>query len=292
MIKLGLILSTCLFALNSCGTSSSEHLKDVPKKSHFDTEIENYVNTINYTDISDISNSHNDSLISLKTIQLIELLFQSDKDSVSNTLNTFFNGIKQNDKALAIADSVTYLYLNDPNSPVRNDELYIKVLESILATNPSNEAIKVRAEETLRLLNLNRPGMKASNFQFITRSGKTRTIEELAHKMTLLIFYDPECSHCSDILKSLANNALINSKIKDGTLEVLAIYAEGNIEIWEDTKDRMPNNWEIGYDLTGILDNDLYDLPAMPTLFLLNHEKKVILKDPSLNILFSFFSTK
>lgn len=52
----------------------------------------------------------------------------------------------------------------------------------------------------------------------------------------------------------------------------------------------MPANWLVGYDLTGILDAETYDLPAMPTPYLLDGDKRVILKDPQLNRLIDYIS--
>lgn len=284
-MKLAIILSTCFFTLISCGVSSSEHSKSVPKNSLYDAELVNYVNEIDYSEPSLV---HNDSALSLKTIQLIELLFQSDTTSIDKSLNIFFNGIKRDEQALNIVDSVFYLYLNDPNSPVRNDELYIKVLENLLASNPINEAVKLRADDSLKRLNVNRPGRMASNFKYINRLGIVKNLYEPTSKLTLLVFYDPECSHCGEILKSLSTEEIINTEIRNNQLDVVAIYAEGKRKIWEETKGNMPQNWEVGYDLAGVLDHDLYDLPAMPTIFLLDQEKKVILKDPSLQVLYSF----
>ena len=45
-------------------------------------------------------------------------------------------------------------------------------------------------------------------------------------------------------------------------------------------RDVIPSGWINGYDkeLT-VLDRELYDLKAMPTLYLLDKDKKVLLKD-------------
>lgn len=43
----------------------------------------------------------------------------------------------------------------------------------------------------------------------------------------------------------------------------------------------MPQNWILGTDNNFIKDNAIYDLKAMPSIYLLDHNKKVILKDSS-----------
>ncbi len=62
---------------------------------------------------------------------------------------------------------------------------------------------------------------------------------------------------------------------------MLAIYVEGQRDIWERTKRDLPANWIVGYDLTGILEAELYDLTAMPIPYLLDSTLCVLLKDPT-----------
>ncbi|MDE5871297.1 MAG: DUF5106 domain-containing protein, partial [Muribaculaceae bacterium] len=89
----------------------------------------------------------------------------------------------------------------------------------------------------------------------------------------------PECPHCPAILQKIARDPKVNAAINANALKVLAIYAEGKRDVWEKTKSEMPSKWTVGYDLSDILDNDLYDLPAMPIVYLLDGEKRVIIKD-------------
>ncbi|MDE6802550.1 MAG: DUF5106 domain-containing protein, partial [Muribaculaceae bacterium] len=68
--------------------------------------------------------------------------------------------------------------------------------------------------------------------------------------------------------------------IKSDELMIFAVYAEGNRSVWERTKADMPDNWIVGYDMSGVLDNELYSLPAMPVIYLLDSDRRVLLKDP------------
>lgn len=85
-------------------------------------------------------------------------------------------------------------------------------------------------------------------------------------KEIMIIFYDPECTHCADILDMIAGSQRVVESINEGELAVLAVYAEGKKDVWEKTKRDLPENWIVGYDMTGILENEMYDLPAMPTI--------------------------
>lgn len=120
----------------------------------------------------------------------------------------------------------------------------------------------------------------ANDFLYYDLDYRKRSLHKTEADKLLLIFYDPECTYCSDVINILSSYVRINEAIHEGRLKVLAIYAEGKRDVWEDTKYDLPSNWDGGYDLTGIHDNELYDLPAMPTIYLLDSSKHVLLKDP------------
>ena len=180
------------------------------------------------------------------------------------------------------ADSIAYLYWGSPASPYRDEARYISFLDSLLASDSLPEALRERADYRRHIAMLNRPGTMAADFRYLERDGRESRLHDLQSPLTLLIFYDPECPHCNDILRALAASKAINTAIAEKELVVLAIYAEGKREVWDKTCRRMPANWLVGYDLTGILDDEIYDLPAMPTPYLLDSDKRVILKDPTI----------
>ena len=65
-----------------------------------------------------------------------------------------------------------------------------------------------------------------------------------------------------------------------GLLTVLAIDTESDGDVWERTKRDMPHRWIVGHDDNNVItESALYDLPAMPVLYLLDADKTVILKD-------------
>lgn len=180
------------------------------------------------------------------------------------------------------AESIAYSYWGSPASPYRNESRYIAFLDSLLATDSLPEALRERAKHRRHVAMLNRPGTTAADFSFIERNGREYRLHELNSPLILLIFYDPECPHCSDILRHIASSERINRAIAEKELTVIAIYAEGKRDVWDNSLNDMPENWLVGYDLTGILDEEIYNLPAMPTPYLLDSDKRVILKDPDI----------
>lgn len=179
------------------------------------------------------------------------------------------------------ADSLAYNYWGSPASPYRDESRYISFLDSLLTIESLPDALRERCECRRRIAMLNRPGSIAGDFEFLERGGYESRLHDLKCPLTLLFFYDPECPHCNDIQRLLASSTAINRAIAEDKLIVIAIYAEGKREIWDKTRNDMPDNWLVGYDITGILDQEIYDLPAMPTPYLLDSDKRVILKDPT-----------
>lgn len=188
------------------------------------------------------------------------------------------------------ADSIAWMTWGNPASPRRDETQYIKFLESLLAIDSLPDALHERATHRLHVAMLNRPGSIAADFRYLERNGEKSRLHSIKSPFTLLIFYDPECPHCADILTTIASSETINRAIADKSLTLLAVYAEGKRDVWRKTRNDMPHNWLVGYDLTGILDEGLYDLPAMPIPYLLDSDKRVILKDPQIRTLIGIIS--
>ena len=236
-------------------------------------------------DYSDTAALHSEAFMKQTMTDIVKMMSVSDSASTARGLRIFFSGLDGDSIAISEASRLAQLYLGNPASPVRDDDLYIRFLKSLLASEGIPESIRIQNEERMRKASLNRQGTIATDFSYIDRNGTRGTLHRFDAPQTLLIFYDPECTHCSDILSELAEDPGINGAIAQGQLSVLAIYAEGKRDVWEKTKAGMPADWNVGYDLTGILDEDLYDLPAMPTLYLLDEAHRVLLKDPEPTLL-------
>ena len=68
--------------------------------------------------------------------------------------------------------------------------------------------------------------------------------------------------------------------IKDGALAVLNIYIDEDLQAWRDYMEIYPQTWYNGFDPYLAIRNDmLYNVRAIPSLYLLDSDKIVILKD-------------
>ena len=99
-------------------------------------------------------------------------------------------------------------------------------------------------------------------------------------EFTLLFFYNPECEACKEMKATLKHSAPIHHALKTGKLALLAIYTDKDQTVWRRHLPENPPAWINGSDIDEYLyKNKLYDLRAIPTLYLLDREKRVLLKD-------------
>ena len=170
--------------------------------------------------------------------------------------------------------------LHDPNSPYRSDELYIAVLEAQLASPYYDKYEKMAPEYDLRVVSQNRIGQSANDFDYTDRTGCTRNMYSLKNDFIIVYINNPGCAMCRDITEALKQSQIISDLQRQGRLRVLAIYPDENLDEWHKHLSDMPSEWINGYDRGCHIEREnLYNVSAIPALYLLNKEKKVIVKD-------------
>lgn len=171
-------------------------------------------------------------------------------------------------------------YLYDPNSPMRNEELYIPVLQSVINCSMIDEVNKIRPSHQLELAMKNRVGEPATNFTFTLANGKKGTLYDVKSDYMLLYFYNPDCHACKEVTEQLAASGVLKEWEKNKKIKVLAVYPDEDLEAWTAHISSMPSGWINSYDETvGLKNDEVYDLKAIPTLYLLDKNKNVLLKD-------------
>lgn len=171
-------------------------------------------------------------------------------------------------------------YLYDPNSPLRNEEFYIPVLEAMIASPVLSETEKIRPKALLALARKNRPGTPARDFTYTLASGAQGTLYGVQAPYTLLFINNPGCHACAETLAQIKESALLQRLQEQGKLKVLSLYPDEELEEWRRHLEEFPRHWINGYDKSGVMrEKQLYDLKAIPTLYLLDSKKTVLLKD-------------
>lgn len=186
-------------------------------------------------------------------------------------------------------------YFYDPNSPFRNEEFYIPVLQELTRSPLLTEERKSVLLFQLDMVLKNRVGQKATNFIYTLPSGQSYGLYDLKSEYTLLLFSNPGCNTCGEVIERLNQSEELNGALSLNSpgrtmLTILTIYPDSDLEEWLTYLDKMPANWIHGYDEgLKITQERLYDIKAIPTIYLLDKDKKVILKDTSIEALENFF---
>lgn len=181
---------------------------------------------------------------------------------------------------------MTRRYLYDPNSPLRCEDFFLPMAEKLLHSKLISDDDRMQYEYEVRMCRMNAVGTQATDFVFIDTKGRRQTLYGVSAEFTLLVFGNPDCHACKELVEMMAEDPVANELVKSGRLKVVDIYIDQEIDIWKERMHTYPKAWINGYDPTFQIRNDhLYNVRAVPSMYLLDADKKVLLKDASEPIL-------
>ena len=228
----------------------------------------------------DTIQSHNRMFMEQNFSNFISLFPYAEEEARQRAVGKLLQQAEADSAGYVLLRDIAEKYLYEPNSPMLSEEFYILFLERLVKSPILGEYGQQRAYRQLDAARKNRPGMTAADFAYTTREGNKTTLHKTDSQGDLLLmFYDPDCEHCKEVMGDLQANKAFCDVVASGNIKVLAIYSDDNEELWKQTASSLPANWTVGYDGGMLQEKGSYVLRAMPTLYLLDHNKKVILKD-------------
>ena len=250
--------------------------------------VKHYWDNFDFTDTAYI---HLPSITEQAMADYIEILPHADKDTAYASIKSTLIKAEADNKMHSYFLDIYNKYLYDPNSPLRNEEFYIPVLNYTIESGKTNETDKERADFKLKMLLKNRIGDKATDFTYTLASGKTGRLYDIKSEYTIVLFYNPDCHACAELIEAIKASNVINEGLQNKTLSILSFYPDADLEIWKKHLNDIPSLWINGYDKNQIVQNKkVYDLKAIPTLYLLDANKQVILKDVDFYVLQKWLS--
>lgn len=212
--------------------------------------------------------------------------------TVSSSLKRMVKQAATNQQMLLYFTELYEKYLSEPASPFRNEEWLIPVLEVVTRSSVLEEADKIRPAYLLEQLLKNRVGEQATDFTYTSIDGQHGSLYHTEAPRLVLFFYDPDCHTCQETVEDMAASAFLREQIEAGKLKVLAVYPGEEAEVWQSYREKIPVSWINACDRSGKLINDeLYDFKLFPVLYLLDREKKVLLKDATFEQMESFLQS-
>ena len=229
-----------------------------------------YANWIGVLDLVDLKTSEK----AIKNLYDKALVCEK-KDGASNVFETFEE----------LADK----YMYNVNSPMRNEEYYLHYASRLATYEGFSQEEKSKYAHKAEGCALNRLGQKAADFRFADKRGKIHTLHGIEAPYTLLFFSNPGCEACLNIINMLKEEPKVSEMISAGTLAVLNIYIDEDLQGWRDYMPIYPDNWYNGFDPDLVIRGEgLYNVRAIPSLYLLDDQKRVILKDAPENKMMSY----
>jgi len=176
-----------------------------------------------------------------------------------------------------------------PNSPYRNDDFFRVVLENMVASPVPDTVEKQRPVHLLQMINKNRVGEQAGDIRFVSAvrnfpytdaPARPQTLYGLKSDYLLLFFINLGCTACRKAADEILASELLTEMAKKKKLAILTIYPDKDLEGWQKYLPTLPPDWIHGYDPEGAIRNgNTYDLRAIPSLYLLDSSKRVLVRD-------------
>ena len=199
-------------------------------------------------------------------------LAQQEPTQQAKQIGDFLANAEQHNataRFLMLADK----YLYDPNSPYRNDEQYLLFLQYAAEQQLQEYVNNPRYQKHYTLVQKNRVGHKAMDFAYTTQTGNKGRLYDLQGPYILLFFHDPDCEECQYVKQQLESQ---QKAFAQKGVQVVAVYIDDKVAQWQ--KVEYPSTWLSVY-APEIDKQDLYDIKALPTLYLLDAQKQVVVKD-------------
>ncbi len=142
----------------------------------------------------------------------------------------------------------------------------------------ADSATLVRIRENVLFLENNLIGQHARDIRMETIDGEPFSLYQHSHRYTVLLFYEPNCSHCNTFVPKLYNEAYL--PFRDKGLEVVACYTMDKREEWEKfVEEKQVRDWVNVWDERHLSRfKIIYDTRTTPAVYLLDSDKKIIAK--------------
>lgn len=171
-------------------------------------------------------------------------------------------------------------YLYDPNSPLRNEDYWLPFVCGLAESECTRPDMRNAYRFEANMCAMNRFGSVAPDFSFKTLQGRKYTLHSIKADYTMLFFSNPGCTSCKQIIDDVRSRSYIDFFIATGRLAIVNVYIDEELDKWREYAPIYPSNWLNGYDWRFTIRSDeQYNVRAIPSLYLLDSGKHVLMKD-------------
>lgn len=299
------LILTLLLLLSGCtSTEASKDKNDIPSEPGIkwfrdmqkefekrNNEFKSYWNDFPFNDALLVTSKQTEEKFATFLFGLYKIgafghrFVDSDNAFIQEHINILMEKVTAggvNDRFIALAEK----YLYEPNSPYYNDEVYLYFLKYEAKFHFRNVSQSARFKRHYNMIQKNMKGEPATNFSYETQTGQKGSLYEIDAKYLVLFFNDPSCSECKKVKDELLQQ---QSALDSLGIKVFAVYIDDKPEEWRVAN--YPAEWLNGY--APVIDSDdLYNIRALPCLYLLDNKKQVIFKDSQVDIIVNYINSK
>ncbi len=201
-------------------------------------------------------------------------------DSVIPAVYQFIEDVRPNKRIFQFATS-WFLNASINSNIMGMDALFVDLARTYYLSGQafwaSEESMK-KIRENVMFAEHNLIGMTAPDLTLENIDGEFVNLHKIKSKITIVLIFEPDCSHCKVFVPRLHKE--VYQQYKDKGLKVYAIYSMDKKEEW--TEFLTKNNL---YDWINVWDENhisqfkiLYDGRKTPVVYILDENKKIIAK--------------
>lgn len=184
---------------------------------------------------------------------------------------------------------VSHLLNNSLNSKIMGmDALFVDIAKDYYLSGKATWADSTtlaKIRENVIFLENNLIGKNARDFQMETFGGDPFRLYQQNARFTILVFYEPDCSHCREYVPALYKDIYL--PYRDKGVDVVAVYTMEDKKVWGDfiAKHQIVD-WHNVWDEHHITRfKIIYDTRTTPAVYLLDKDKKIIAKKFTIDFL-------
>ncbi len=217
-----------------------------------------------------------------KVKEFCQFIAQCNRPDFNPQVLAYLDSAKVNKESYFAFFDLMEKCFGDHASPFRIETLYIAMLQDMLNYPELTDLRKRHCQYELGVINKNNVGDIVPNFNLTLSDGTKTSLYDIPCDYMLLYLQHPTCPTCQQVRKLIANFPILNRAIASGKLKVLTVYFEDEQEVWDNYIRSAEANptYLHGWNVDQSIENDrLFDTRAIPYLFLLDKDKRVIVKN-------------
>ena len=211
-----------------------------------------------------------------------------DKEIAMKSVDKLIAKLKKNATLLYQFTRAAEENLYSEKAEVWIDDVYLKFLEAVVKHKKIKEVRKARFITQYESLKNSTIGSKAPKFEFADRTG-VKTMFSAEAKPSIIIFGSPDCIDCMMTKVRLNTNEDIIRLAKDNEIKIYFIIPDGSEYNWKDMVADYPHYWTVGASENV---SEVFDIRLSPTIYLLGSDRKIELKNVSIETVIETILTK